>query len=69
MVPPPSHVIQPGVDGRGVDVVPSEALEQFVGVETYRFDHALLGMELLLNLLKNDIVIVRDKLSNIANHA
>ena len=50
-------------------MIPSEALEQFVGMETYRLDHALLGMELLLNLLQNEIVIVCNKLSHIANHA
>ena len=55
VVPPPSHVVQSGVDGHGVDVVPSETLEQFVGVETDRLDHALLGVELLLDLLKEEI--------------
>ena len=35
-------------------MVPSEALEQFVGVETDRLDHALLGMKLLLDLLQTE---------------
>ena len=55
VVPPPSHVVQSGVDGRGIDVVPSKTLEQFVGVETDRLDHAFLGVELLLDLLKEGI--------------
>jgi hypothetical protein len=58
------------VDSCGVDVVPAETLEQFVGVEAYRLDHTLLGVELLLDLLKNDKINLSNMmLYHISNHA
>ena len=52
MVPPPTHVVQSARDGGCIDVITTETLEQFVGVETDRLDHTLLHVELLLDLLQ-----------------